>query len=175
MRLHKLKMNPAKCVFRVQAGDFLGFIVHQWGIEVPDDKANALQGQNEFVWEPKHQEAFDRIKAYLASPPVLVPPRAGFSLKLYISAAEASIGNLLAQVDEEGVEHAILYISRTLIDCETRFGIPEVLISNKGAAFMGGDVEKFINELGIQFVHSTPYYAQSNGQAEASNKIVITL
>ncbi|XP_061999142.1 uncharacterized protein LOC133716446 [Rosa rugosa] len=42
MRLHKLKMNPAKCVFEVQAGDFLGFIVHQRGIEVPKNKANAV-------------------------------------------------------------------------------------------------------------------------------------
>ncbi|XP_061999025.1 uncharacterized protein LOC133716331 [Rosa rugosa] len=163
MRLHKLKMNPAKCIFGVQAGDFLGFIVHQRGIEVPEDKASAvinassprtkkelqrllgkinflrrfisnsagkiqpfspllkLQGQNEFVWKPKHQEAFDKIKAYLASPPVLVPPRAGIPLKLYISAAEASIGSLLAQDDEEGVEHAIFYLSRTLTDCETRY------------------------------------------------------
>ncbi|XP_024190360.1 uncharacterized protein LOC112194342 [Rosa chinensis] len=80
-----------------------------------------LQGQAEFVWEPKHQEAFDRIKTYLASPPVLVPPRAGFPLKLYISAAEASIGSLLAQDDEEGIEHAIFYLSRTLTDCETKY------------------------------------------------------
>ncbi|XP_024195631.1 uncharacterized protein LOC112198745 [Rosa chinensis] len=108
MRQHKLKMNPAKCVFGVLAGDFLGFIVHQRGIEVPEDKASAvihaspprtkkelqrllgkiqpfspllgLQGQNEFVWESKHQEAFDSIKAYLANPPVLVPPRPGVPL-----------------------------------------------------------------------------------------------
>ncbi|XP_024196954.1 uncharacterized protein LOC112200165 [Rosa chinensis] len=163
MRRHRLKMNPAKYVFGVQAGDFLGFIVHQRGIEVPEDKASAvinaspprtkkelqrllgkinflrrfisnsagkiqpfspllrLQGQNEFVWEPKHQEAFDSIKAYLANPPVLVPPRTGIPLKLYISAAEASIGSLLAQDDEGGVEHAIFYLSRTLTDCETRY------------------------------------------------------
>ncbi|XP_061993929.1 uncharacterized protein LOC133711862 [Rosa rugosa] len=128
-----------------------------------------------FVWEPKHQEAFDKINAYLTSPPVLVPPRAGFPLKLYISAAEASIGSLLAQDDEEGIEYAIFYLSRTLTDCETRFGIPEVLVSDRGAAFMGGDVKKLVPDLGIHFIHSTPYYAQSNGQAEASNKIVITL
>ncbi|XP_040361882.1 uncharacterized protein LOC121049261 [Rosa chinensis] len=123
-------MNPAKCVFGVQAGDFLGFIVHQRGIEVPEDKASKiqsfspllnLQGHNEFIWEPKHQEAFDKIKSYLASPPVLVPPRAGFVLKLYISAAEASNGSLLAQDDEEGIEHAIFYLSRILTDCETRY------------------------------------------------------
>ncbi|CAL8088674.1 unnamed protein product [Prunus armeniaca] len=33
MRQHKLKMNPKKCVFGVQAGNFLGFLVHQIGIE----------------------------------------------------------------------------------------------------------------------------------------------
>ncbi|XP_024190470.1 uncharacterized protein LOC112194463 [Rosa chinensis] len=40
---------------------------------------------------------------------------------------------------------------------------------------MGGDVEQLVNDFGIQFLHSTPYYAQSNGQGEASNKIIITL
>ncbi|XP_062006903.1 uncharacterized protein LOC133724206 [Rosa rugosa] len=56
-----------------------------------------------------------------------------------------------------------------------RFGILEVLVSDRGASFMGGEVEKLVNDLGIQFIYSTPYYAQCNGQAEASNKIVITL
>ena len=42
MRHHKLKMNPAKCVFGVQAGDFLGFFIHQRGIEVSEDKAKAV-------------------------------------------------------------------------------------------------------------------------------------
>jgi hypothetical protein len=32
-----------------------------------------------------------------------------------------------------------------------------------------------MNELGIKLLHSTPYYAQSNGQAEASNKIIISI
>ncbi|XP_024196206.1 uncharacterized protein LOC112199416 [Rosa chinensis] len=40
---------------------------------------------------------------------------------------------------------------------------------------MGGDVKKLVNDYGIDFIHSTPYYAQSNGQAKASNKIIITL
>ena len=28
MRLHQLKLNPVKCAFRVQAENFLGFLVH---------------------------------------------------------------------------------------------------------------------------------------------------
>lgn len=42
MRLHKLKMNPAKCLFGIQAWDFLGFLVHQRGIEIPGDKAKVV-------------------------------------------------------------------------------------------------------------------------------------
>ncbi|KAI5327194.1 hypothetical protein L3X38_026590 [Prunus dulcis] len=42
MRQHKLKMNPKKCVFGVQAGNFLGFLVHQRGIEVDKNKAKSI-------------------------------------------------------------------------------------------------------------------------------------
>ena len=169
MRRHNLKMNPAKCVFFAEAGDFLGFLVHQRGIEIPKDKARAvitasppttkkelqqllgrinflrrfisnaagkvqpfspllkLQGATEFVWEPQHQQAFDRIKDYLTNPPVLIPPRDGAPLKLYIAAADLSIGGLLAQDDENGVEHAVYYLSRVLTDCETRYSPMEKL------------------------------------------------
>ena len=34
MRLHQLKFNPLKCAFGVHVGNFLGFLVHQRGIEV---------------------------------------------------------------------------------------------------------------------------------------------
>jgi hypothetical protein len=33
-RRHGLKMNPKKCAFGVSAGQFLGFLVLQWGIEI---------------------------------------------------------------------------------------------------------------------------------------------
>ncbi|XP_024195570.1 uncharacterized protein LOC112198670 [Rosa chinensis] len=55
------------------------------------------------------------------------------------------------------------------------FDILEVLVLDRGAAFMGHNMEELFADLGIQFIHSTPYYAQSKGQAEASNKIFITL
>ncbi|XP_024197604.1 uncharacterized protein LOC112200825 [Rosa chinensis] len=42
MRKHKLKMNPKKCVFGVSAGNFLGFLIHQRGIEVDKNKAKAI-------------------------------------------------------------------------------------------------------------------------------------
>nr|KYP59949.1 Retrovirus-related Pol polyprotein from transposon opus [Cajanus cajan] len=42
MRKHGLKMNPLKCAFGVTAGEFLGFIVHQKGIEVDRNKTKAI-------------------------------------------------------------------------------------------------------------------------------------
>uniref|UniRef100_A0A151UFG0 Retrovirus-related Pol polyprotein from transposon opus n=1 Tax=Cajanus cajan TaxID=3821 RepID=A0A151UFG0_CAJCA len=41
-RKHGLKMNPLKCGFGVTTGEFLGFIVHQKGIEVDINKTKAI-------------------------------------------------------------------------------------------------------------------------------------
>lgn len=40
---------------------------------------------------------------------------------------------------------------------------------------MAVELNKLITDFGIQFLHSTPYYTQSNGQVEASNKIIISI
>ena len=42
MRFHQLKLNPLKCAFGVEAGNFLGFLVHQKGVEVDQNKAKAI-------------------------------------------------------------------------------------------------------------------------------------
>ena len=42
MRLHQLKLNILKCAFEVQAKKFLGFLVHQRGVEVDQNKAKAI-------------------------------------------------------------------------------------------------------------------------------------
>ena len=42
MRAHCLKLNPLKCVFGVQAGNFLGFLVHMRGVEIEKNKSRAV-------------------------------------------------------------------------------------------------------------------------------------
>ena len=42
MRLHQLKLNPLKCAFGVQVRNFLGFPIHQRGVEVDQNKARAI-------------------------------------------------------------------------------------------------------------------------------------
>ncbi|GKV49781.1 hypothetical protein SLEP1_g56513 [Rubroshorea leprosula] len=72
-----------------------------------------------FVWDEACQNAFESIKEYLLHPPVLVAPVLGRPLILYIAAQEYSLGALLAQVNEEGKENALYYLSRTLVGAET--------------------------------------------------------
>ncbi|CAL9025669.1 unnamed protein product, partial [Prunus brigantina] len=99
-------MNPKKCAFGVTAGNFLGFLVHQRGIEVDKNKATAIMAappprtKKELQSFLEHQAALDDIKKYLSQPPVLMPSKRGKPLRLYISASEGSIGCLLAQNNE---------------------------------------------------------------------------
>ncbi|CAL8167777.1 unnamed protein product [Prunus armeniaca] len=144
MRQHKLKMNPKKCVFGVQLGNFLGFLVHQRGIEIDKNKAKRfisnstgkiqpfssllrLKQEQTFKWEEQHQQAFQEIKHYLSNPPVLSPPKRGRPLKLYVSASEVSIGSLLVQDNKDGKEQAVYYLSRTLTEVEIKYSAIERL------------------------------------------------
>jgi transposase InsO family protein len=56
-----------------------------------------------------------------------------------------------------------------------QFGIPHTLTTDQGAAFMSHQFKEFATSLKIKLLNSSPYYAQANGQAEASNKTLIGL
>ncbi|CAN6575482.1 unnamed protein product [Malus baccata var. baccata] len=86
-----------------------------------------LNDSDKFVWNEEHQAAFTQIKVSLTNPPVLVPPQRGKPLKLYISAAEESIGCLLAQDNDAGREQAIFYLSRNLSRPEINYSAVEKL------------------------------------------------
>ena len=52
-----------------------------------------------------------------------------------------------------------------------RFGIPQTIVSDNASIFER-DVVTFTSKFGITMTKSTPYYPQSNGQAEATNKVI---
>ena len=56
-----------------------------------------------------------------------------------------------------------------------RFGIPQTITTDQGSMFTSGEFDEFATSMGIKMLNSSPYYAQANGQAEASNKVVIKL
>jgi len=111
---YKLKLYPEKCVFGVEAGKFLGFLLSERGIKANPEKCAAilamrspatvkevqqltgrmaalsrfvlangekghpyfqcLKRNNKFVWTKECEEAFIKLKEYLASPPVVCKP-----------------------------------------------------------------------------------------------------
>ena len=85
-----------------------------------------LKNKAEFTWGAKQQEAFEKIKIYLSSPPVLKAPRRGVPFRLYVATEDKVIGAVLTQ-ETEGKEYIITYLSRRLIDAETRYTFIEKL------------------------------------------------
>ena len=55
----------------------------------------------------------------------------------------------------------------------TRFGIPRSLIADNGTQFKGSIIREFCDNLGIKRHFSSVGFPQGNGQAEASNKVVL--
>jgi hypothetical protein len=72
------------------------------------------------------QRAFDEIKKYLSSPPVMKAPMVGIPFRLYITVEAAMIGAVLTQV-MEGKEYIITYLSQHLIDVEMTYSFIEKL------------------------------------------------
>jgi len=55
----------------------------------------------------------------------------------------------------------------------TRFGVLKSLVSDNGLQFDSRAFREFCSDLGIVNQYSTPAYPQSNGQAKATNKIIV--
>jgi len=79
-----------------------------------------LKSDQEFKWENEQQKAFEEIKEYMKSPPVLVPPQKGKPFKLHVAAGDHTIGSALIQ-EFKGKERVIFYLSRRLLDPKTRY------------------------------------------------------
>ncbi|XP_074314028.1 uncharacterized protein LOC141649233 [Silene latifolia] len=74
-----------------------------------------------FQWDEKCKNAFDSIKKYLASAPVLRAPVPGKPLVLYIAAQERSLGGMCAQEIEDRKERSLYYLSCTLVGAELNY------------------------------------------------------
>jgi transposase InsO family protein len=69
-------------------------------------------------------------------------------------------------------KEVISFVLEHIVD---RFGLPQTLTTDQGAAFMSHQFKEFADSLKIKLLNSSPYYAQANGQAEASNTSIIKL
>ena len=56
-----------------------------------------------------------------------------------------------------------------------RFGVPQSITTDQGKMFTSKEFEDFATSTGFKLINSSPYYAQDNGQVEASNQILIKI
>nr|ABA96945.1 retrotransposon protein, putative, unclassified [Oryza sativa Japonica Group] len=56
-----------------------------------------------------------------------------------------------------------------------QFDVPQTITTDQGSIFVSDEFVQFADGMGIKLLNSSPYYAQANGQAEASNKSLIKL
>ena len=53
-----------------------------------------------------------------------------------------------------------------------RFGLPVTIVTNNGTQFSNKNFKGFCERLGIRQIFSSVEHPQSNGQAEATNKVI---
>ncbi|GKV48818.1 hypothetical protein SLEP1_g55610 [Rubroshorea leprosula] len=173
LRKNRMRLNPAKCIFGVEFGKFLGFMVSRRGIEVNPEKIKAVaemeppksmkdvqrltgrvaalhrfisksvdkclpffkimrlaaqkdesSKEKKFEWNSECQAAFDELKSYLSSPPLLTKANDGEILYLYLGISDEAISSVL--VREEGKQQKpVYYTSSVLHGAEIRYSIAE--------------------------------------------------
>ncbi|CAL9012635.1 unnamed protein product, partial [Prunus brigantina] len=69
-------------------------------------------------------------------------------------------------------QEIIIFIEEQIIQ---RFGIPESITTDRGSSFISGEMLDMAEAFKFKLLQSTPYYAQANGQAESSNKVIINI
>jgi len=79
-----------------------------------------LRRNNKFVWTRDCEEAFEKLKKYLASPLVLCKPELSTPLRLYFAVTERAISSVLLQ-EQDLVQRPIYFVSKVLQGSEVRY------------------------------------------------------
>ena len=73
-----------------------------------------------FEWTDECQKAFENLKKYLSSPPLLTPSIPGEELYLYLAVLQAAVSAALVR-EEEGSQRLVYFISRAFRGAEERY------------------------------------------------------
>ncbi|KAL0454973.1 UNVERIFIED_CONTAM: Transposon Tf2-12 polyprotein [Sesamum latifolium] len=122
-------MSPPKSIKEVQklAGRLAAlnrFISRSTDKDLPFFKL--LRGIAKFEWNKTSQEAFDELKRYLVSPPLLTKPKTGETLYLYLAVLECVISSVLV-LQENRERHLVYSVSKVLQGAKPRYSQIEKL------------------------------------------------
>ncbi|KAI5317215.1 hypothetical protein L3X38_036922 [Prunus dulcis] len=181
MRQHKLKMNPKKCVFgvqvelRIQSVEILGdsmLVLKQIAGEYkclnPSLAVYLVAARNllaefrEATWEhiPREENFAANEMAQIATG-VQMPKHC-----VQVIEVEAKL------VKSTTSQEIITFIEEQIIET---FGIPESITTDRGSSFIYGETLDMAETFKFKLLQSTPYYAQANGLAESSNKVIVNI
>ena len=73
-----------------------------------------------FKWTDECQKAFEDLKKYLSSPPLLSPSKLGEELYLYIAVSQATVNPALVR-EEEVSQQPVYFISKVFRGVEERY------------------------------------------------------
>ena len=82
---------------------------------------NSKKKKKEVQWTPECQEAFEALKEYGCTTPVLAYANYKKSFRLHTDASDLGLGAVLYQQDESGKNRAIAYVSRMLSQAEKNY------------------------------------------------------
>uniref|UniRef100_A0A151UDK5 Retrovirus-related Pol polyprotein from transposon 17.6 n=1 Tax=Cajanus cajan TaxID=3821 RepID=A0A151UDK5_CAJCA len=126
IRKHNMRLNPEKCIFGVQGGKFLGFMITNRGIEANPEKCKAIIQMQSPQTIKEVQRLAGSFKTFLTTPPILQRPDHKAKLLLYLAVAESAISAVIVQ-EHQKVQTLIYFISCVLQDTEKRYQMIEKL------------------------------------------------
>ncbi|XP_056695833.1 uncharacterized protein [Spinacia oleracea] len=88
---------------------------------------DVLRKNKGFNWSDDHEAALQNLKKYMMSPPLLSKPKEGEVLQLYLAVSSTAVSAVLAREDE-AQQLPIYYISKSLLEAETRYSSLEKLV-----------------------------------------------
>ncbi|CAL8168152.1 unnamed protein product [Prunus armeniaca] len=102
-----------------------------WFLSRSTDKCKpffkALKKGQRDKWDEECEVAFQSLKAYLTSPPLLSKPVPGEDLFMYLAVSNSAVSSALIR-EELGAQHPVFYTSKALLDAETCYPKLEKLI-----------------------------------------------
>ncbi|KAJ1117862.1 hypothetical protein NDU88_006058 [Pleurodeles waltl] len=106
-------------------GYYRRFVQNYGTIVAPLTKLPSKKQPKKVIWTPECQKAFDTLKQAMCSTPVLLAPDYSKEFIVQTDASEEGIGAVLAQVNEEGQDQPVAFISRRLLPREKRWSAIE--------------------------------------------------